>query len=187
MSLLLNRGRRDRLHACAELALILLASFVANEPSRPVLACAAAVCALWLCVDRARCDTGRLQMHCQTHELKAWLERPSYGAPQLAGDLPVVQSKCAILETPAGAATAARAQLAAPADAVKLEVVRPPQPSCELAAFCCCASCAFRSYHASRKAQCWTKRPVAATLRPCDVYAAHKSADRPRACRSRSG
>ena len=46
---------------------------------------------------------GELQMHCQTAELKQWLERPTYGAPQLAGELPVVHSKCSLLEGAAAA------------------------------------------------------------------------------------
>lgn len=52
------------------------------------------------------CTAGQLQMHFQTTELRSWLERPTYGAPNIVGELPVVRSKCSILEPTAPGAPA---------------------------------------------------------------------------------
>lgn len=41
---------------------------------------------------------GHLQVHCQTHELRAWIERPTYGAPTLISQPEPVPAKCSVLE-----------------------------------------------------------------------------------------
>jgi hypothetical protein len=38
-------------------------------------------------------------MHCRTAQLKTWIDRPSYGAPQLTTPPSIVHSKCSILDS----------------------------------------------------------------------------------------
>lgn len=46
----------------------------------------------------ALCVAGHLQVHCQTQELKNWIDRPTYGAPTLVAAPTPVLAKCSVLE-----------------------------------------------------------------------------------------
>jgi hypothetical protein len=44
------------------------------------------------------CAVGHVQVHCQTPELRGWIDRPTYGAPQLSNPPINVPAKCSVLE-----------------------------------------------------------------------------------------
>lgn len=44
------------------------------------------------------CTAGHVQVHCQTPELRGWIDRPTYGAPQLSNPPINVPGKCSVLE-----------------------------------------------------------------------------------------
>lgn len=57
---------------------------------------------MWL---RAWFAAGHLEMHCQTTALKAWIDRPTYGAPPLDTFPTPVPGKCSLLEDAHGDST----------------------------------------------------------------------------------